>query len=199
MATYFADNASIDSRAEIDDEVEIGPFCVIGPKVRIGRGTRLENSVTLMGNVTIGCYNHIYPNAVIGGEPQDISYTGQRHEGRHRRSQHHPRVRDDQSGLGERRRRDAHRRPQFPHGLLPRRPRLPIGQPHHHRQRHAAGRPRSRSRPCLALRRRGRAPFRHHRQLQLCRPASARSGTTCRRTCWSRAIRPGPAASTPWA
>ena len=76
MATCFADNASIDPRAEIDDEVEIGPFCVIGPKVRIGRGTRLENNVTLMGNVTIGCYNHIYPNAVIGGEPQDISYTG---------------------------------------------------------------------------------------------------------------------------
>ncbi len=37
MATYFADNASIDPRAEIDDEVEIGPFCVIGPKVHIGR------------------------------------------------------------------------------------------------------------------------------------------------------------------
>ena len=67
---------SIDPRAEIDDEVEIGPFCVIGPKARIGRGTRLENNVTLMGNVTIGCYNHIFPNAVIGGEPQDISYTG---------------------------------------------------------------------------------------------------------------------------
>ena len=76
MSTYFAENTVIDPRAEIDDEVEIGPFCVIGPKVRIGRGTRLENNVTLMGNVTIGCYNHIYPNAVIGGEPQDISYTG---------------------------------------------------------------------------------------------------------------------------
>lgn len=76
MASYFADTASIDPRAQIDDEVEIGPFCVIGPQVRIGRGTRLENSVTLMGNVAIGCYNHIYPNAVIGGEPQDITYGG---------------------------------------------------------------------------------------------------------------------------
>jgi UDP-N-acetylglucosamine acyltransferase len=76
MAHCISDNASIDPRAEIDDEVEIGPFCVIGPKVRIGRGTRLENNVTLMGNVAIGCFNHIYPNAVIGGEPQDISYTG---------------------------------------------------------------------------------------------------------------------------
>jgi UDP-N-acetylglucosamine acyltransferase len=76
MASCFADNAIIDSRAEIDEDVEIGPFCVIGPKVRIGRGTRLENNVTLMGHVTLGCDNHIYPNAVIGGEPQDISYRG---------------------------------------------------------------------------------------------------------------------------
>jgi len=76
MATYVADNVCIDPRAEIDDEVEIGPYCVIGPCVRIGRGTRLENSVTVMGNVTIGEHNHIYPGAVIGGAPQDISYTG---------------------------------------------------------------------------------------------------------------------------
>jgi len=76
MATYVAENVSIDPRAEIDDEVEIGPFCVVGPQVRIGRGTRLENSVTLMGRVTLGQYNHIWPNAVIGGDPQDVSYTG---------------------------------------------------------------------------------------------------------------------------
>jgi UDP-N-acetylglucosamine acyltransferase len=76
MARHFADNASIDSRAEIDDDVEIGPYCVIGPKVRIARGTRLENNVTLMGDVAIGAFNHIYPNAVIGGEPQDITYRG---------------------------------------------------------------------------------------------------------------------------
>ncbi len=76
MATYVAENVSIDPRAEIDDEVEIGPFCVIGPKVRIGRGTRLENSVTLTGRVVLGEFNHVYSNAVIGGEPQDVSYTG---------------------------------------------------------------------------------------------------------------------------
>ena len=76
MATYVADNVYIDPRAEIDDEVEIGPFCVIGPRVRIGRGTRLENNVTVMENVTIGDFNHIYPGAVLGGAPQDISYCG---------------------------------------------------------------------------------------------------------------------------
>jgi UDP-N-acetylglucosamine acyltransferase len=76
MATHIADNVSIDPRAEIDDEVEIGPFCVIGPHVRIGRGTRLENNVTLLGNVRLGQANHLYPGAVIGGEPQDISFAG---------------------------------------------------------------------------------------------------------------------------
>jgi UDP-N-acetylglucosamine acyltransferase len=76
MTTYAASNVSIDPRAEIADDVEIGPFCVIGPHVRIGRGTRLENNVTLMGRVTLGEHNHVYPGAVIGGEPQDVSYGG---------------------------------------------------------------------------------------------------------------------------
>ena len=29
-----------------------------------------------MGHVTLGQYNHVYPGAVIGGEPQDLSYRG---------------------------------------------------------------------------------------------------------------------------
>ncbi len=76
MPTYIADNVSIDPRAEIDDDVEIGPFCVIGPHVRIGRGTKLESNVTLMGHVTVGEFNHLFPGAVIGGHPQDVSYRG---------------------------------------------------------------------------------------------------------------------------
>src|SRR5258708_30194094 len=76
MATYVADNVSIHPRAEIDTDVEIGPFCVIGPNVRIGRGTRLENNVTLMGRVSLGEHNHLWPGVVIGGEPQDISCRG---------------------------------------------------------------------------------------------------------------------------
>ncbi len=76
MATSVADHASIDPRAQIDDDVEIGPFCMIGPHVRIGRETRLENGVTIMGQVTLGRYNHVYPGVVLGGEPQDVSYGG---------------------------------------------------------------------------------------------------------------------------
>jgi UDP-N-acetylglucosamine acyltransferase len=76
MATSISQLAVIDPHAVIDDEVEIGPFCVVGPKVRIGRGTRLENNVTVMGRVTIGRFNHVYPGVVLGGDPQDVTYRG---------------------------------------------------------------------------------------------------------------------------
>jgi UDP-N-acetylglucosamine acyltransferase len=76
MATSIAANAWIDPRAEIDNEVEIGPFCTIGAGAKVGRGTRLISHVTLMGDVTIGNNNIIYPYAVIGAEPQDTSYRG---------------------------------------------------------------------------------------------------------------------------
>ncbi|WP_425399836.1 acyl-ACP--UDP-N-acetylglucosamine O-acyltransferase [Aeoliella sp.] len=76
MATTIANTAWIDPRAEIGEEVEVGPFTTIGPHVKIGAGTKIMNSVTLMGHVTIGRDNTIYPHAVLGGEPQDISYAG---------------------------------------------------------------------------------------------------------------------------
>ncbi len=76
MAASIATTAWVDPRAKIAEEVEIGPFCVIGPDVSIGAGTRLLNNVTLMGHVRLGKDNLLYPNCVIGGDPQDISYQG---------------------------------------------------------------------------------------------------------------------------
>jgi UDP-N-acetylglucosamine acyltransferase len=76
MAVHVEPTAVVDPRAELEDGVRVGPLCVIGPHVRIGRGTHLLNSVTIMGHVTIGQANRIFPGAVIGAEPQDISYRG---------------------------------------------------------------------------------------------------------------------------
>ncbi len=76
MATHIARNVEIDPAAEIGDDVHIGPFCVIGANVKIGAGTRLENNVTLMGRVTLGEQNHLFPGVVIGAHPQDVSYRG---------------------------------------------------------------------------------------------------------------------------
>ncbi|MBN2581190.1 MAG: acyl-ACP--UDP-N-acetylglucosamine O-acyltransferase [Pirellulales bacterium] len=76
MATCISQLAMVDPQAEIDHDVEIGPFCLVGPLVRIGRGTRLENNVTIMGRVTLGRSNHVYPGVVLGGAPQDVTYRG---------------------------------------------------------------------------------------------------------------------------
>ncbi|MEO6811263.1 MAG: acyl-ACP--UDP-N-acetylglucosamine O-acyltransferase [Isosphaeraceae bacterium] len=76
MATLIADTACVDPRAELADDVEIGPYCVIGPDVRIGRGTRLISHVSIMGVTTLGEFNVVSPFAVLGGDPQDISYRG---------------------------------------------------------------------------------------------------------------------------
>jgi UDP-N-acetylglucosamine acyltransferase len=56
--------------------VRVGPHCVISAGAVVGRGTVLENHVTIMGAVRIGERNRIFPNCVIGGEPQDVSYRG---------------------------------------------------------------------------------------------------------------------------
>jgi UDP-N-acetylglucosamine acyltransferase len=76
MATLIADTACVDPRAELADDVEVGPYCIIGPEVKIGRGSRLIGHVCIYGRTTLGEENVIHPFAVVGGEPQDVSYRG---------------------------------------------------------------------------------------------------------------------------
>jgi UDP-N-acetylglucosamine acyltransferase len=82
MPTRISPLSEVDTRANLGDNVEIGPFCVVGPDVTIGDGTKLASHVAITGRTCIGAGNRFYPNAVIGGEPQDISYrdTGTRLE-----------------------------------------------------------------------------------------------------------------------
>ena len=68
--------AVVESGAVLEPGVRIGPYCVVSAAAVIGRGTVLESHVSIMGDVRIGERNRIYPNCVIGGEPQDVSYRG---------------------------------------------------------------------------------------------------------------------------
>jgi UDP-N-acetylglucosamine acyltransferase len=68
--------AVVDRRAEIDPAAEIGPYVVIDGPVVVGSGTRLLPFVHLTGHTVIGRDNVIASGAVIGGEPQDLSYAG---------------------------------------------------------------------------------------------------------------------------
>jgi UDP-N-acetylglucosamine acyltransferase len=75
-AAKVSNLACVDPKAELGPGVEIGPFCVIGPDAKIGQNTKLANNVTILGDVSLGEDNVVSPGAVLGGEPQDISYRG---------------------------------------------------------------------------------------------------------------------------
>lgn len=76
MTRSISPLSQIDPGARIGEDVEIGPFCVVGPNVTIGRGSKLDSHVALVGHTTIGERNRFFPGSVIGGEPQDIGYSG---------------------------------------------------------------------------------------------------------------------------
>jgi UDP-N-acetylglucosamine acyltransferase len=69
--------AVIDRRAEIDATVEVGPFVVVDGPVRVGARTHIGAHAVLLGSTSIGEDNVIHAGAVIGDEPQDLSYRGQ--------------------------------------------------------------------------------------------------------------------------
>ena len=70
--------AIVSSRAELDEGVSIGPYCVIGDQVSIGADSEVHSHVVIEGHVKIGSRTSIYPFALIGTPPQDLSYRGER-------------------------------------------------------------------------------------------------------------------------
>lgn len=76
--TRIHPTAIIDPAADVAATAEIGPYCVIGPEVVIGDRCRLHNHVTVQALTTIGAENDIYPHAVIGADPQDRKFAGER-------------------------------------------------------------------------------------------------------------------------
>ncbi|MFZ1947218.1 MAG: acyl-ACP--UDP-N-acetylglucosamine O-acyltransferase [bacterium] len=70
--------AMVDPGAELGQGVEIGPNTIVGPDVVIGDRTRIGACCLVEGWTTIGKDCRIYHSAVVGGEPQDIKYHGER-------------------------------------------------------------------------------------------------------------------------
>jgi UDP-N-acetylglucosamine acyltransferase len=68
--------AVVAAGARLGPGVRVGALCVVSADAVIGAGTVLESGVTIMGDVRIGARNRIFPGAVLGGDPQDVSYRG---------------------------------------------------------------------------------------------------------------------------
>jgi UDP-N-acetylglucosamine acyltransferase len=76
--TVIHPTAIVDRRAEIAEGVDVGPFCVIDAQVRIGRGCRLYQGVYVTGWTEIGEGCILHPGVIVGHEPQDTKYHGER-------------------------------------------------------------------------------------------------------------------------
>ncbi len=70
--------AVIDPKAKLDSSVEVGPYCVIEGHVRVAAGCRLYQGVYLTGWTEVGENCELHPGVIVGHEPQDTKYGGER-------------------------------------------------------------------------------------------------------------------------
>ena len=68
--------AIVDPRAQIDASAEIGPWVLIEGPVAVGPRTRVMAHAVLTGHTRFGADNVVHYGAVLGDEPQDLSYRG---------------------------------------------------------------------------------------------------------------------------
>jgi UDP-N-acetylglucosamine acyltransferase len=74
----IAPTARIDPRASIAPDATIGDYCVIESDVVIGAGCRLEPYVYVKRWTTLGEANEISAGTVLGTDPLDKNFTGER-------------------------------------------------------------------------------------------------------------------------
>jgi UDP-N-acetylglucosamine acyltransferase len=74
----IACRAIVSPSARVASGVRIGPFAVVGDEVELGEGCVIESHAVVKGPSTFGRDNHVHSFAIVGGDPQDLTYTGQR-------------------------------------------------------------------------------------------------------------------------
>src|SRR5690606_37246220 len=70
--------AIVDPRAELGAGVEVGPYAVIEGEVIIGDGTTIGPHAMIQNWTIIGRENKIHAGVVLGCEPQDLKYQGEK-------------------------------------------------------------------------------------------------------------------------
>lgn len=78
MTTKIHSTAVVSAAAQLADDVEIGPYAVIGDGVVLGAKTTVGAHASIEGPATFGKGNRIFAHAVLGFEPQDLKYRGEK-------------------------------------------------------------------------------------------------------------------------
>lgn len=73
-------HAVVSSKVRLGDGVRIGAFAVVGDDVELGEGCRLDAHAMVQGPARFGRDNIFHPFCAIGGDPQDLKFSGERTE-----------------------------------------------------------------------------------------------------------------------
>lgn len=68
----------IHPKAELGRNVTVGPFSVIGENVKLGENCKIHSHVVIDGYTEINNDTEIYPFSIIGSNPQDLKYKGEK-------------------------------------------------------------------------------------------------------------------------
>lgn len=72
--------ATVAASAKLGKGVRVGAFAVVGENVELGDGCVLQEHAVVQGPSRLGKNNAIHPFCVIGGDPQDYTFRGERVE-----------------------------------------------------------------------------------------------------------------------
>jgi UDP-N-acetylglucosamine acyltransferase len=72
--------AVIAPSARLGRDVRIGPFAVVGEEVELGDACVLHAHAAVSGPARLGKGNVVHPFCSVGGDPQDLTYQGERTE-----------------------------------------------------------------------------------------------------------------------
>jgi UDP-N-acetylglucosamine acyltransferase len=68
--------AIVSPDAQLGPGVTVGPFAVVEPRTTIGEGCEIRAHVVVKSGTRLGVGNRVFEGAVLGGEPQDLSFQG---------------------------------------------------------------------------------------------------------------------------
>ncbi|MCB9253462.1 MAG: acyl-ACP--UDP-N-acetylglucosamine O-acyltransferase [Bdellovibrionaceae bacterium] len=69
--------AIVHPEARLGRGTVVGPFSIIGEHVRTGENCEIKEHVIIQGHTQLGDQVKIYPNAVVGYDPQHLKYAGE--------------------------------------------------------------------------------------------------------------------------
>lgn len=78
MSSQVAGTAVVHESALLAPDVTIGPYTVIGEHVEIGPGVEIGSHVVIERDTAVGPGCRIHHGAVLGSDPQDLKYQGER-------------------------------------------------------------------------------------------------------------------------